>query len=280
MKTGLVLEGGGLRGIYTVGVLDVMMEQGLFPDYAVGVSAGAANAVSYLSGQKGRGYRVNMEYLGDKRYMSLSNLIRKRSLFGMDLIFDEIPNSLDVLDYDAIQRSPIEFYTGVTSCEDGRALYFGKEYLTHDCNLLCASASIPIISQPVEIDGIPCVDGGVADPIPVQKALDDGCDQIIAVLTQPRGYRQSPMRMRPAYHRMLRRYPRLVQTLDRRHTVYNACLAQLEQLEHCLRAFVIAPSRPLPTSWMCKDPARMQETYEIGRKDAVEALYKGLAKAF
>ena len=280
MKTGLVLEGGGLRGIYTVGVLDVMMEQGLFPDYAVGVSAGAANAVSYLSGQKGRGYRVNMEYLGDKRYMSLSNLIRKRSLFGMDLIFDEIPNSLDVLDYDAIQRSPIEFYTGVTSCEDGRALYFGKEYLTHDCNLLCASASIPIISQPVEIDGIPCVDGGVADPIPVQKALDDGCDQIIAVLTQPRGYRQSPMRMRPAYHRMLRRYPRLVQTLDRRHTVYNACLAQLEQLEHCLRAFVIAPSRPLPTSWMCKDPARMQKTYEIGRKDAVEALYKGLAKAF
>lgn len=280
MKTGLVLEGGGLRGIYTVGVLDVMMEQGLFPDYAVGVSAGAANAVSYLSGQKGRGYRVNMEYLGDKRYMSLSNLIRKRSLFGMDLIFDEIPNSLDVLDYDAIQRSPIEFYTGVTSCEDGRALYFGKEYLTHDCNLLCASASIPILSQPVEIDGIPCVDGGVADPIPVQKALDDGCDQIIAVLTQPRGYRQSPMRMRPAYHRMLRRYPRLVQTLDRRHTVYNACLAQLEQLEHCLRAFVIAPSRPLPTSWMCKDPARMQETYEIGRKDAVEALYKGLAKAF
>ena len=278
MKTGLVLEGGGLRGIYTVGVLDVMMEQGLFPDYAVGVSAGAANAVSYLSGQKGRGYRVNMEYLGDKRYMSLSNLIRKRSLFGMDLIFDEIPNSLDVLDYDAIQRSPIEFYTGVTSCEDGRALYFGKEYLTHDCNLLCASASIPILSQPVEIDGIPCVDGGVADPIPVQKALDDGCDQIIAVLTQPRGYRQSPMR--PAYHRMLRRYPRLVQTLDRRHTVYNACLAQLEQLEHCLRAFVIAPSRPLPTSWMCKDPARMQETYEIGRKDAVEALYKGLAKAF
>lgn len=280
MKTGLVLEGGGLRGIYTVGVLDVMMEQGLFPDYAVGVSAGAANAVSYLSGQKGRGYRVNMEYLGDKRYMSLSNLIRKRSLFGMDLIFDEIPNSLDVLDYDAIQRSPIEFYTGVTSCEDGRALYFGKEYLTHDCNLLCASASIPILSQPVEIDGIPCVDGGVADPIPVQKALDDGCDQIIAVLTQPRGYRQSPMRMRPAYHRMLRRYPRLVQTLDRRHTVYNACLAQLEQLEHCLRAFVIAPSRPLPTSWMCKDPARMQVTYEIGRKDAVEALRKGLAKAF
>ena len=213
-------------------------------------------------------------------FRSIPNLIRKRSLFGMDLIFDEIPNSLDVLDYDAIQRSPIEFYTGVTSCEDGRALYFGKEYLTHDCNLLCASASIPILSQPVEIDGIPCVDGGVADPIPVQKALDDGCDQIIAVLTQPRGYRQSPMRMRPAYHRMLRRYPRLVQTLDRRHTVYNACLAQLEQLEHCLRAFVIAPSRPLPTSWMCKDPDRMQETYEIGRKDAVEALRKGLAKAF
>lgn len=280
MKTGLVLEGGGLRGIYTVGVLDVMMEQGLFPDYAVGVSAGAANAVSYLSGQKGRGYRVNTDYLGDKRYMSLSNLIHKRSLFGMDLIFDEIPNSLDALDYDAIQRSPIEFYTGVTSCEDGKALYFGKEYLTHDCNLLCASASIPIISQPVEIDGIPCVDGGVADPIPVQKALDDGCDQIIAILTQPRGYRQCPMRMRPAYHRMLRRYPRLVQTLDRRHTVYNACLAQLEQLEHCLRAFVIAPSRPLPTSWMCKDPARMQESYEIGRKDALEALRKGLTKAF
>ena len=108
MKTGLVLEGGGLRGIYTVGVLDVLMEEELFPDYAVGVSAGAANAVSYLSGQKGRGYRVNTQYLGDKRYMSLSNLIRKHSLFGMDLIFDEIPNALDTLDYEAIQRSPIE----------------------------------------------------------------------------------------------------------------------------------------------------------------------------
>lgn len=191
MKTGLVLEGGGLRGIYTVGVLDVLMEEELFPDYAVGVSAGAANAVSYLSGQKGRGYRVNTQYLGDKRYMSLSNLIRKHSLFGMDLIFDEIPNALDTLDYEAIQRSPIEFYTGVTSCEDGQALYFGKEYLANNCDLLCASASIPIISRPVEIDGIPCVDGGVADPIPVQKALDDGCEQIVAVLTQPRGYRQS-----------------------------------------------------------------------------------------
>lgn len=280
MKTGLVLEGGGLRGIYTVGVLDVMMEQGLFPDYAVGVSAGAANAVSYLSGQKGRGYRVNTEYLQDKRYMSLSNLIRKRSLFGMDLIFDEIPNSLDILDYDAIQRSPIEFYAGVTSCEDGQALYFGKEHLAHDCALLCASASIPIISRPVEINGIPCVDGGVADPIPVQKALDDGCDQIVAILTQPRGFLQSPMRLRPAYHRLLRRYPRLVQTLDRRHTVYNACLAQLDQLEHCLRAFVIAPSRPLPTGWMSKDPARMRETYEIGREDAAAALQKGLASAF
>lgn len=100
------------------------------------------------------------------------------------------------------------------------------------------------------------------------------------VLTQPRGYRQSPMRMRPAYHRLLRRYPRLVQTLDRRHTVYNACLAQLEQLEHNLRAFVIAPSRPLPTSWMSKDPSRMQESYEIGREDAFRALRKGLAKSF
>lgn len=280
MKTGLVLEGGGLRGIYTVGVLDVLMEHGLYPNYAVGVSAGAANAVSYLSGQRGRGYRVNTEYLGDKRYMSFSNLVRKRSLFGMDLIFDEIPNALDVLDYDAIQRSPIEFYTGVTSCEDGQALYFGKEYLAHDCSLLCASASIPIISRPVEIDGIPCVDGGVADPIPIQKALGDGCDQIVAILTQPRGYLKRPMRLRPAYRRLLRRYPRLVQTLDRRHTVYNACLAQLAQLERCLRAVVIAPSRPLPAGWMSKDPARMQESYQIGRADAALALRNGLAKSF
>lgn len=280
MKTGLVLEGGGLRGIYTVGVLDVLMEHGLFPDYAVGVSAGAANAVSYLSGQKGRGYRVNTAYLGDKRYMSLSNLFHKHSLFGFDLIFDEIPNALDLLDYDAIQRSPVEFYTGVTSCEDGASLYFGKEYLAHDCRLLRASASIPIISQPVEIDGIPCVDGGVADPIPVQKAMDDGCERIVAILTQPRGYRQRPMRLRPAYHRMLRRYPRLVETLDRRHTVYNACLAQLEQLERCLRAFVIAPSRPLPASWMSKEPRRLQESYEIGRADAAKALENGLKALF
>lgn len=280
MKTGLVLEGGGLRGIYTVGVLDVMMEHQLYPDYAVGVSAGAANAVSYLSGQAGRGYRVNTQYLGDKRYMSLSNLVRRRSLFGMELIFDEIPNSLDVLDYEAIQRSPIEFYAGVTSCEDGEALYFGKEYLAHDCSLLCASASIPIISRPVEIDGIPCVDGGVADPIPIQKALDDGCDRIVAILTQPRGYLQRPMRLRPAYHRMLRRYPRLVQTLDRRHAIYNARLAQLEQLEHCRRAVVIAPSRPLPAGWMSKDPDRMQECYEIGRKDACQALRNGLTQSF
>ena len=175
MKLGLVLEGGGMRGLYTVGVLDALMERRLSPDYVIGVSAGAGNGISFVSGQKGRAYRVDMDYLRDRRYISLRNFVKTRSVFGMDFVFDDIPGKYDPFNYPAFLASPTEFVTGVTDVVTGRPVYFGKQPLMADqCRLLRASAAIPLFSPMVEFRGRLYLDGGTADPIPVKRALADG----------------------------------------------------------------------------------------------------------
>lgn len=272
MKTGLVLEGGGMRGIYTVGVLDVLMEHDLYPDYIVGVSAGACNGMSYASGQKGRGYRVIMNYIGDKRYVGLSNLIKTKSMFGMDFIFDLIPNQLDLFDYDAFQNSRFEFKTGATDAVTGKPVYFGKQYLDHKFTILRASSSIPVFAPVVEFEGGKYLDGGTADPIPVRQALEDGCDRVIVVLTQDRNFVKPPEKYRALYQRILKRYPEMIRVLDERSRVYNQTLQYVKQLEKDGTAVVVAPHCPLGISRFEKGHDKLEEIYQIGVQDGKAAL--------
>lgn len=193
MKIGLVLEGGGMRGLYTAGVLDGLTDAHWLPDYVVGVSAGADNAASYLSGQRGRNFRINTDYLKDKRYLSVHNFLRTKSLFGMDFIFHEIPNKLDPFDYKAFASCPCAFEVGVTEVETGKTAFLGREPMEKgDFSALRASSSIPVFSPIVEIDGKKYLDGGTSDPIPVRRALEWGCDRVVVVLTRERGYRKKP----------------------------------------------------------------------------------------
>ena len=272
MKIGLVLEGGGMRGLYTIGVLDLFMEKDFMPDYVIGVSAGACNAASYLSGQKGRGYAVHADYIDDKRYIGFGNFIKTGSVFGMDLMFDEIPNKLNPFDYDALQNNPCQFIIGVTDMYTGNSVYFDKSHLTPPLAALRASSSIPAFSPPVPYEsGLYC-DGGTSDPIPVKKAIEDGCDRVIVVLTRDRTYQKNKESFRPFYRRILKKYPNLVSLLDRRHEIYNDSRDYLQTLEKEGRAVVIAPSCPIRISRFEKNMDKLSALHRLGFTDADAAF--------
>lgn len=266
-KIGLVLEGGGMRGVYTCGVLDRLAGDGILPDYVIGVSAGACNGCSFVSGQQGRAYRVNTAYLSDPRYLGIGNFIKTGSLFGMDFIFDEIPHRLDPFNYEAFLSSPCEFVAGVTDVHTGLPVYFGRKDMDHHSVVLRASSALPVFSPMVPYQGGLYLDGGSSDPIPFRKALADGCDRLIVVLTRNRGYQKSPEPMRLVYRQVYRRYPEVVRVLDLRHLVYNAALAALAKLEQGGRAYVIAPSEPMHIDRFEKRRGQLQLLYEMGLRD-------------
>lgn len=267
MKTGLVLEGGGMRGSFTIGVLDRLMEEGLSFDYLIGVSAGACNGVSFVSGQKGRNKRINQTYAPDKRYVSLRNFIKTKSMFGMDFIFREIPDRLDPFDYSAFQQNPTAFVVGVTDVKTGAPYYFDKSFLVDDSTVLRASSSIPVFSPPVEFAGGVYLDGGTTDPIPVEKALADGCDKLLVVLTRDRSFRKKPEQFRGIYRRVLKEYPAMIRALDRRHEVYNRTLDRLSELEEAGVVTIIAPPAPITLSRFEKSPEKLAALYALGYQE-------------
>lgn len=285
MKTGLVLEGGGMRGLYTVGVLDFFMENQFLPDYVIGVSAGAGNGSSFVSGQRGRGYRVDMDYLHDKRYISLSNFLKTKSVFGMDFIFDEVPRKLDPFDFETFSASPCEFVTGVTDVATGKPVYFGKQTNLEDqCRVMRASAAIPLFSPIVEFKGGRYLDGGTADPIPVRKAMADGCDRVIVVLTRDREYRKSPEGHRRVYQRVFREYPAMISLLDTRYQLYNETRDYLFEQEKRGNVVVIAPSSPLAIGRFERKKEALDAVFSMGFQDAAAAFpkiqaYCGLTKS-
>lgn len=265
MKIGLVLEGGGMRGLYTAGVLDTFMAEHWTPDYVVGVSAGACHAASFVSGQRGRAYRTNMDYLGDKRYLSFRNYFTTGSLFGMKFIFETVPDHLDPYDYDAMLASPMEYEIGVTDVDTGKPVFFSKESLYHDCTLLAASSSIPVFSPIVEYQGHRYLDGGTSAPIPVERALEMGCDHLVVVLTRDRSYVKSPEGFGTVYHRVFHKYPQMAHALDTRHEVYARERELLFQLEQEGRATVIAPEAPITLSRFEKDREKLDALYRQGQ---------------
>lgn len=268
MKTGLVLEGGGMRGVYTTGVLDAFQDHNITFDYIIGVSAGACHATSFLSRQRGRSFLINAEKSQDKRYVSLRNFIKTGSVFGMDFIFHEIPDKLVPFDYETFDNNPTQFVVGVTDVLTGKPYYFDSPRKGNVNNVAAASSAIPVFSPMVTIQGKQYLDGGTSDPIPIQKALDDGCDKLVIVLTRPRDYEKSPEGFRAVYKRKFKNYPAMINTLDHRHEVYNKERAFAFELEKQNKAIVLAQSETVPIGRFEKNKDKLTHLYEIGLHDA------------
>lgn len=278
MKTGLVLEGGGMRGLFSAGVMDVMMEDGIRFDGIIGVSAGAAFGVNYKSGQRGRALRYNVDYCQDKRYCGIGSLLKTGNLFNTEFCYDEIPLKLDVFDFDAFERDPTAFYITCTDVESGKPVY--HEYrgrADHGFDWVRASASLPVVSQMVEIDGLKLLDGGITDSIPVAYFERIGYTKNVVILTQRQGYRKEKNQLLPLIRVKYRHYPNLVKALETRHLMYNAELALIQEQEKQGNLFVIRPHLPLEVKRMEKDPARLRTCYEMGRHAAKTAREQLLA---
>ncbi len=275
-RTGLVLEGGGMRGIYTAGVLDVFMEHGITFDGVIGVSAGAVHGCSYLSGQHGRSIRYYKKYCRDRRFMSFYSLLRTGDLVGEQFCYHDLPERLDPYDYDAFDRSDTEFYVTCSNLDTGKAEYFRITDMRKQMDLMRASASLPCVSRVVEADGYRLLDGGCTDSIPVIAFNHMGFRRIVVVLTRHQGYVKKPMRGQ-AFRRIYRKYPKFVRALERRHIAYNRTIARIEELEAAGKIFVIRPSTELKIGRMSHSRRKIGQVYEIGRRDAEASVQAMLA---
>lgn len=273
MKKGLILEGGAMRGLFTCGVTDVMMENGVTFDGAVGVSAGAAFGCNYKSGQIGRAARYNIRYAGDKRYCSLRNLIKTGDLFGVDFCYRQIPLELDPFDTPAFIANPMEFYTVATDCKTGKAVYH-KCYdgLGEDLLHIRASASLPLVSRIVEVGDLRLLDGGIADSVPIRFFESIGYEKNIVILTQPKGYKKEKSSTARAVRLLLPDYPCVADAMEKRHEVYNETLEYIEKREKEGAVLVIRPESSLPIKRIEKDPRVLTSVYESGRALAASII--------
>ena len=266
MKIGIVFEGGAMRGMYTAGVIDVLLEMGIKADVVIGVSAGALFGINYKSRQKGRALRSNLKYVKDKRYMSLYNLVTTGNIVNEDFCFNEIPNILDDFNYASFKRSKGEFYAVVTNVNSGEAEYIKIEDCKRDVQALRASGSMPFVSRPVEYIGQFYLDGGIADSIPIDKIMSMGLDKVIVVLTRPQGYRKKRTSIAPAKV-MYKKYPKLIETMKNRYKVYNKSLDEINFLESEKDIFVVRPSELIKIKKMEKDEDKLKEMYNLGYND-------------
>jgi predicted patatin/cPLA2 family phospholipase len=265
--TALVLEGGGTRGFYSSGVFEAFIEHRLMFRYIAGVSAGAANALSYISGQPNRSRRIVEKFVGDPRYVSRRNLITKRSLFGYDFIFDEVPNKHLFFDWDVFNAANIRFLTGVTDCETGEAVWYEKDELDKAFTIVRASCSVPLVSKIVKYEGRLLLDGGVAAPIPIDKSIADGNTFHVIVLTQNAGYKKTPFKHNGILRLFYSKYPKLIDVMLRRHEIYNRQVALCEQLEREGRALIIRPLKPLNVGRSTADVPKLLELYDEGHEE-------------
>lgn len=272
----LVLEGGGLRGQYTAGVLDAFLDAGLAFPYAIGVSAGASIGCSFVSAQRGRNLEIIDRYRNDPRYLSWRNFLRTGNLFGADFIFDRIPNELVPFDGKAFAASPTRFVTTCTDCATGEAVYYGKE--ADLLTVLKASCALPFLARPVEYGGRVLMDGAVADAIPLRRAYAEGFGRAVVVLTRPAGYRKKDEPAPPA-SLVYRRFPAFVRALETRVARYNEQLAHAEAEEAAGRVLIVRPSRDLGVSRTEKSTARLRELYGLGLEDGAAAAAKLAAEA-
>lgn len=272
-KTALVLEGGGFRGIFTAGVLEVFLKNQLLFDYAVGVSAGASYGVSYVTRQPNRNLEVN-KFIGDKRYAGLRNLILKGSYFSWDFIFDIIPNTMVSLDYEMLRTSPTRFWVGATNCHSGQSEYFLlNDTKKHDfVNVLAASCSLPLIAYKIKHNNQFYMDGGLADSIPFDHALSSGNQRAIVVLTRPKGYLKKPLSNKWIFRWHYRKHPKLIDAILSRPEKYNESIQRLEALEREGKVFVIRPEREISVGRLENNPQKTELVYNEGIKVAESYL--------
>ncbi|WP_456275746.1 patatin-like phospholipase family protein [Bacillus sp. AK128] len=277
-KIGLVLEGGGMRGVYTAGVLEYFLEQDLFFPYTIGVSAGACNAVSYLARQEGRNKKVNIDYISNPNYLSMRNYIKKRELFGMDFIFDEIPNKLVPFDYDAFYKAQEFFEVGTTDCVTGETIYYNnKEHGQDMLTILRASSSLPFVAPIVSYDNRRLLDGGISDPIPIKRAEQAGFEKNVVILTRNRGYQKKPSKKSWISSRMYKEYPGLLNRMEQRAINYNETLDYISNQEKNAQSFVIQPANPLKVSRIERNQIRLTELFNEGYEEG-KRLYPALLK--
>ena len=273
MKTGLVMEGGAMSGMFTAGVIDVLMERGVTFDGAVGVSAGAAFGCNIKSRQIGRVIRYNTRFCRDWRYHSVRSLLLTGNLYGTDMCYRAIPDELDPFDYDAFRSSPMDFWLVCTDAATGEAVYHKIERGSgEDMDWIRASASMPMVSRPVMLEGPPLLDGGVADAIPLRFLEEQGYERNVVILTQPQGYVKRPNSMLPVMKIVLRRYPGILRAAAVRHDMYNAETAYVARREAEGAALVIRPEYPLEVSPAERDPAKLRAVYDHGRAVAQARL--------
>ncbi len=274
MSIGLILEGGGNRGAYTAGVLDVLSENNIFVPVTYAVSAGACNAMSYLSKQTKRNYRIFTEYAADKRYSSFRNLRKTGSLFGFDFIFGELANELLPYDYKEFNRTSMKLIAVATDCQTGKPVFFDNEDIKESLKPLIASASLPMIANIVEYKGYKLLDGGVSASIPIEYAIKQGVTKNIVVLTRDKSYIKEDKPDFPEFilKKKYKDYPALVDAILNRAKIYNA------ERELCYReqekgsAIVIEPSQPINIKRQCKDSSEMERLYKLGYDDAHKKL--------
>ena len=283
MKTGIVLEGGAVRTIYSTGVCDALLTRDLLPDYVVGVSAGIAYGVSYVSRQPRRNLDIMVNYINDRRYMGFGNLLRRdnRAYFGLEFVYSTIPNELIPFDYDTFAAFPGEVEAVVTNLDTGAAEYFPLDRRDDKFKLLQATCALPFLFPVFHIQGKPCMDGGAADAIPYERAFAKGCGRVIVVLTRERGYLRRTEKLQPLIDLAYRKYPKFCDTMRRRADAYNEARQKLFRLEREGRAMVFTPTSTEGFHRTERDVDKIKALWKDGwdqgtaRLDEVEAFLKG-----
>ena len=274
-NSALVMEGGGMRGLFTCGVIDVFMENGIDFDMAVGVSAGVTFGCNIKSKQIGRPLRYTKKYRNDKRYSSIHSLVTTGDLFNVEFCYHTIPEELDIFDTKTFAENPMKFYCVATNCLTGKAVYHlcfdGK---TSDIDWIRASASLPVVSRPVEIDGGKYLDGGVSDSVPFAFAKEQGYEKLVLVLTKQKGYRKQKSKFLPIIKIACKKYPAIIENMKRRHIVYNKQMEDIDALEERGEIFVVRPPHALDMKVTEKDLDKLQYAYDCGRQTATDCLPK------
>ena len=281
IKAGLVVEGGGMRGVYSSGVLDFFIEKDLFFENNYGVSAGACHLCSYLAKQYKRAFRVNVDYLNDKRYCSVHSLLKTGNLFGAEMLYDIIPNELDLFDYDTYNKNESNFYVVITDINTGKPEYVKIGDLKKDIIYVRASSSLPLLAQNVKINDKEYLDGGISDSIPIKKSIADGNKKNVVILTRDSTYRKGKNSLMPIIKLKYKKYPNFVKSMADRYIVYNEILDFIKELEDNGDVFVIRPKKPVNIGRTEKNREKLEALYNDGyndAKDCYEELLKYLVK--
>lgn len=275
MKVGLVLEGGTFRPIFSSGVMDALVDKHIDFDYMIGVSAGITDGFSYASKQTKRNYDILMNHRHDKKYVGMRNYFSDKSLFGLKYAYETIPNELYPFDWETFMNNPMEIKVGVTNVHTGKSEYLDGKQLDKQCTMLKATCAIPFAFPPIKYHDQMYFDGGICDPIPVRKAIEDGCDKLLIILTRPSEYRKTLSKTHIIASKILKKkYPSLVTPLLTRHIAYNETLDFCERLEKEGKAIILRPTSDIQIDSFEKDLKKIDAIYQYGYHLALSHLHE------